>query len=513
MTDYYPLLARAVAGLENSTGEARRALYERARNALVTQLRGSDPPLTESEITRERLALEEAVRKVEADAARQMRSPAPPPPPPPPPPPREMLPPREPPPPPPPPPRRDPSPPPPRRLPEGGRGDWSRPPAEPSRPSVRPLAERTETPEGNGIRGLRDVVAEAESLGEATAQASRTAREAYAAVPSDSPDLDRVEPRMEPEGLRGGARMRARLPVASNGPPPGAPPSRQDEPRRRPPGPAPRRPLNDVDPYDPGTASRRGLIAALLTVLIIAGLGGAVYWQRDKVAGWFQAMRGATPQAPREQAQPGRPKAPDRVGQDGQPTQPSQTAPGTPPSLVAQRVVLYEEDPSNPEGNRFAGSVLWRTETISPGPGMAPELAVRADVEIPERKLQMTMSIRRNTDQALPASHTIEIMFTTPADFVGGGVSNVPGILMKEGEQARGAPLSGLAVKVTNGFFLIGLSAVEADVQRNLQLLRERGWFDIPMVYSNNRRAIVAVEKGNPGERAFTEAFATWTRR
>ena len=79
--------------------------------------------------------------------------------------------------------------------------------------------------------------------------------------------------------------------------------------------------------------------------------------------------------------------------------------------------------------------------------------------------------------------------------------------------RARGAPLSGLAVKVTNGFFLIGLSAVEADVQRNLQLLRERGWFDIPMVYNNNRRAIIAVEKGNPGERSFTEAFATWTRR
>ena len=75
MTDYYPLLARAVAGLDKSTGEARRALYERARNALVAQLRGTDPPLSESEITRERLALEEAVRRVEAEPARQMRAP------------------------------------------------------------------------------------------------------------------------------------------------------------------------------------------------------------------------------------------------------------------------------------------------------------------------------------------------------------------------------------------------------------------------------------------------------
>ena len=74
MADYYPLIARAVAGLEKNTGEGRRALYERARTALVAQLRGVTPPLTESEITRERLALEEAIRKVEAEAARQAGS-------------------------------------------------------------------------------------------------------------------------------------------------------------------------------------------------------------------------------------------------------------------------------------------------------------------------------------------------------------------------------------------------------------------------------------------------------
>ena len=59
MADYYPLISRAVAGLEKNTGEARRALYERARAALVAQLRGVTPALSESDITRERLALEE----------------------------------------------------------------------------------------------------------------------------------------------------------------------------------------------------------------------------------------------------------------------------------------------------------------------------------------------------------------------------------------------------------------------------------------------------------------------
>ena len=58
-------------------------------------------------------------------------------------------------------------------------------------------------------------------------------------------------------------------------------------------------------------------------------------------------------------------------------------------------------------------------------------------------------------------------MFSLPQDSPNGGISNIPGILMKQAEQTRGMPLVGLAVKVTTGFFLIGLSSAEADVQRN----------------------------------------------
>src|ERR1700683_2159735 len=75
MADYYPLIARAIAGLDPSApGESRRALYERARAALIAQLRSVQPPLSESEITRERLSLEEAVRKVESEAAQRGRA-------------------------------------------------------------------------------------------------------------------------------------------------------------------------------------------------------------------------------------------------------------------------------------------------------------------------------------------------------------------------------------------------------------------------------------------------------
>ena len=38
---YHQLITRAVDELDRNTGEARRALYERARNALLAQLRSN----------------------------------------------------------------------------------------------------------------------------------------------------------------------------------------------------------------------------------------------------------------------------------------------------------------------------------------------------------------------------------------------------------------------------------------------------------------------------------------
>jgi hypothetical protein len=172
------------------------------------------------------------------------------------------------------------------------------------------------------------------------------------------------------------------------------------------------------------------------------------------------------------------------------------------------KAVLYEENPSDPNGTRFVGSVIWHTEHL--GAGQPPELAIRADIEVPERKLNIIWSLRRITDRSLPASHAVEILLKLPPDGKSGGIAKISGILMKQTEEARGVPLAALSVKVTSGFFLIGLSTVEAEKKRNIELLRDRPWLDVPIRYTNNRRAILAMEKGNLGERAFAEAFKAW---
>jgi len=189
------------------------------------------------------------------------------------------------------------------------------------------------------------------------------------------------------------------------------------------------------------------------------------------------------------------------------PASPPNSRPAIPTDGTRPRAVLYDEDPSNPTGRQFVGSVTWRTESLK-AEGRPDELAAHADVDVPSRGLRLTISFRRNLDPSLPASHVIDLNFQVPADK--DGVANVPGILMKSNEQARGTPLAGLAVKVTGGFFLVGLSNVATDRERNLQLLLERSWFDIPIVYANQRRAILAIEKGEPGEQVFKTAFAAW---
>ena len=168
---------------------------------------------------------------------------------------------------------------------------------------------------------------------------------------------------------------------------------------------------------------------------------------------------------------------------------------------VAQRAVLYDEDPSDPKGKgtQYVGSVIWRTESIKARGNQKAGIAVRADIEILDRKLKMTMSFRHNTDTSLPASHIAELTFIVPQNFSDGGIGNVAGLLMKSNEQASGMALAGLAVKVTDGFFLVGLSNGDVDRARNLQLLKERSWFDVPLVYVNERRATIAIEKGTSG--------------
>jgi hypothetical protein len=69
MADYKELLRKAVQALPENNGAARRAVYEKARSALVAQLRSINPPLAARDITAHRLQLEDCIRQVEQEAS------------------------------------------------------------------------------------------------------------------------------------------------------------------------------------------------------------------------------------------------------------------------------------------------------------------------------------------------------------------------------------------------------------------------------------------------------------
>ncbi len=65
MTEYYPLLANAVARLPDQTPEARRAVYDRARKALVSHYTAMEHP--RADIDNEVGALDAAIARLEAE--------------------------------------------------------------------------------------------------------------------------------------------------------------------------------------------------------------------------------------------------------------------------------------------------------------------------------------------------------------------------------------------------------------------------------------------------------------
>jgi len=279
-----------------------------------------------------------------------------------------------------------------------------------------------------------------------------------------------------------------------------------------------RRPLVDETPKSPRRPLRRPMMAAA-AVVAIAMVGASIYWQPAMSrlpTAWQTALTrlpvwsAASPAAALPGETTGKVTA-DRVTPDVKlaaagdgATAATTTGAGTGETIVSH-AVLYQEDPGDPHGKRYFGTVTWHLE---PGAGAVPA-SVKGDVKIDEQ-MGATLSLRRNVDSEMPASHIMEVKFNWPDETAHSGVDTIKGVSMKAVESARGAPLSAMAAKVTPKYFMIALSAGDVDMKRNVLLLKGKEWFDIPIVYSGGSRAVLAIEKGADGERAFKDAFTAW---
>ena len=228
----------------------------------------------------------------------------------------------------------------------------------------------------------------------------------------------------------------------------------------------------------------------------------------------------APPVAPPTRTAPDRPAGAPPVSAGAAPgagASPSPGAPDTPsvqPDLaVAQKAAFVEENPADPQQPKTtAGRALWRLDSVNAGQGQALETIVRATVDVPDAGISLQLAMRRNRDTTLPASHTLELTFTTTSSTPVRQVRDVNLPLLRTDDGSRGIQLSGLSVPVKENLFLIGLSDLRQDIERNSELLLSRNWIELPLRFSSGQRATLVFEKGVSGDRVMVDAFKQWAQ-
>ncbi|MDB5593343.1 MAG: uncharacterized protein JWM36_304 [Hyphomicrobiales bacterium] len=611
MAEYYPLLVRAVSGLAESTPDARRSIYERARAALLGQLRAVQPPVPEADIERESRSLDDAIARIEDEIATRLASgqspaegakpaaakPAVPPPSP------ESRPPEA-------RPLAEPKPPAVEKPSENSRkpleplarrtdfGAVPRPPAPP-RPSLpprpgltaRPGVPQGERPAAGSIDAARsrpnlpprpwpqggpppaatgpDVKAPAAPPASAPQSAAPDAKEPDRGTPDlvarnhvsrDAPAAGQGAPDI------GGAGSRAPMSEADIAASRAGLPEMRAERKDRRTGEA--RPVNvtlrkfgpraeaaasdipaasdaseDV-PLQRGATrpaapqrkeeSQRNLrpwLIGLPIALVAGSIAVFAYVRRDN-PDELARMKPAPSAEQAGDAASG--KIVERIG-GGQAARPATPAPGTqtnqqaqtapvspakpttpstaPAIAVAQRAALLVDAPDEPQKVRtFVGNVVWRLDNVSRGQGQPLSIGVRAEVDLPDAKLRAVMLIQKNTDDTLPASHTIELRFIPTEGGPIPGVAQISTPQMRKEDTPAGDALTGVPAPIMQNYFLVGLTRGDAAVSRNVDLMRTRAWFDIPMLLSDQRIAKITFEKGSAGERVINEALEAWQK-
>jgi hypothetical protein len=526
MAEYYPLLARAVTRLTTSTPETRREVYERARKALIGQLRGLQPPVAEADVQRENQALDDAIAQLEKELAGQSAAPA-----------AQTAAPkaasRE---PPKAPVRPAPSVPPPRR--EGA--------TPPARPLVRsgntlrtPVAPPPPLRPGAPGRPPNEVkIPQPPPAGVAPAVPPPDVPQPPVMSTVDSlPSVSTDKPAKSSGWLGGFGRSRASDEDAGNTGDAASDESFSAAPFDEPPssgnGDAGTRPPSLSHPVAPQPREIRKVSLAKWTfvglmALVVAGVAILAFELRDNPAEFSRTAGTETPAsdaapgkiverigggppaqapAPADRTEPA-PAAPAPTRPAAPSQQPAASAPpaSTQPSVpVAQRAALLVDAPDDPQKVKtYVGSVVWRLDTPSAG---LPVLT--ATVDLPEARLSVTMNISKD-DASKLTTHTIALRFTPAADSPLGTVTAIDTPQMRLNDRPNGDALIGAPAKITDNFFLVGLSTGDQIAAHNLDLIKNRNWFDLPIVLAPGRIAKVTFEKGTDGDRVLAQALAAW---
>ena len=567
MADYHSLLMRAVANLPNAgTPATRGAIYGRAKKALLEQLRSLRPPLPESDIEREEKALDKAIAEIEGKygAEGAAEPPAPPAAAPAPPSPAAAKPAAT---PPQPAPIQRPA------AASGPSAAAARPPAQPRPGQPEPMpgapippgpAQRPQvTAQGRSPMAApprpapQAPIAPAVKPGAvAPAVAASPARSQLTAAMGNS-SSGRAAPSVGPrggkdEGVPGVAALDAARAVrptrADDGRESGAPPvlaTRRDELVQ-----SAEAPQVAAELDRPGLAFRADAeiqrpvapsldvakpkpwlwIAAAVLLGVVLAVAAAAILMRQKpqdlaIKPAVEAQKLAAPQpsakiAERVEPPPPAP-APTTPASGPQATQPGAqgaAAPANPApeatnptaaSPSAGRAAMLVAAADNPQKPVVSlGSTTW--SLIPPVPNQPATVAVKAEADIPDLKMHATMTLRKNTDPTLQATHTIDLKFSFADGAPITGFKDVGLPQMRKEDSTAAEALTSVKVKISDTYFLIALAKGESDTARNLDLMKTRSWFDFPLLLNDDRIAKIVFQKSPDGQAMLDKAFEAW---
>jgi hypothetical protein len=578
MADYHSLLMRAVANLPNAgTPASRGAIYERARKALLEQLRSLRPPLPESDITREETALDAAIAEIEerygpqesplafpdepaptlnpSPAGRPGAAPA----------------------------RVAPAPPPPRyasvqrpsaptapgpTAPTARSPSQAGAPAQPggASPPIQGAAQRPSPPTQGGSPPAGSPPQAPTPVAGRPAAATPTvvspARSQLAAAMANQPSsfasrTGRAAPSVgaqggKDEGIPGIAALdpgRAVRPnKADDAQASGAPPvvaSRSDQALQSAEAPEvaaefdrpvfASRPEAEIQrPVAPGAEvakpKRLLWVAAAVVLGIVLAVAGAAILMRQKpqdlaIKPPAEAQQPAQPEASAKIAErvqsntpaPAASQPSSPAPQAGQPSAqaPAASAPEAAPSAPAAstpsagRAAMLVASADNPQKPAVSlGSTVW--SLIPPAPNQPSTVGVKAEADIPDLKMHATMTLRKNTDPTLQATHTIDLKFSFAPGAPIAGFKDVGLPQMRKEDSTAAEALTSVKVKISDTYFLIALAKGEADIARNLDLMQTRSWFDFPLLLNDDRIAKIVFQKSSEGQAMLEKAFDAW---
>jgi hypothetical protein len=301
------------------------------------------------------------------------------------------------------------------------------------------------------------------------------------------------------------------------------------------PGPAARQELESQRPFAPSADARKPRpwlwIAAAVVLGVVLAVAGAAILMRQKpqdlaIRPPVEAAEAPPPQpqakiAERVEAAPATQPAPaaPASGPKGDQASAPGAAPASPaaetqnppaaPAPSAGRAAMLVASADNPQKPVVSlGSTVW--SLIPAAPGQPASVAVKAEADIPDLKMHATMTLRKNTDPTLQATHTIDLKFSFAEGAPITGFKDVGLPQMRKEDSTAAEALTSVKVKISDVYFLIALAKGDSDTARNLDLMQTRAWFDFPLLLNDDRIAKVVFQKSPEGEAMLEKAFEAW---